>query len=123
LLASAVGTGVWAGLCVPCGVILTIATVLRSTRVLNSAAVTHVTYGYPFRWVTQDQTIYPLSRYPGVSTVCSPRRCPTQLNLSSLTTDAAIWSGLVLACFLVIYLVCVGIRAAFRVSLRSSRMS
>jgi hypothetical protein len=64
-------------------------------------ALHHVTLGYPFQWLSQDQTWLSPS-FPTRLGVDNPRQSPTHLDRSSFAVDALLWLLVLLAAFIVI---------------------
>jgi hypothetical protein len=73
------------------------------------ADLRHLGYGYPLRWVRQDQRQYTPQRYPQPMAFDNPMQSPTSVAPGRMAADVAIVSGVVLASLL---LVAGGIRLA-----------
>jgi hypothetical protein len=67
----------------------------------SRGALHHVTLGYPFHWLTQDQG-WMSPTFPVRQGVDSPWESPTHLDRSSFAVDALMWVLLLLVAFIVI---------------------
>jgi hypothetical protein len=67
----------------------------------SRSGLRHITLGYPFHWITQDQT-WLSPAFPTRLGVDNPRQSPTHLDRSSFAVDALVWLLVLLVAFLVI---------------------
>jgi hypothetical protein len=74
---------------------------LDHQTVRSRSALRQVTLGYPFHWITQDQTWLSPS-FPTRLGVDNPRQSPTHLDRSSFALDSLVWLLVLLVAFLVI---------------------
>jgi hypothetical protein len=74
---------------------------LDHETVSSRGALRQVTLGYPFHWITQDQTWMSPS-FPTRLGVDNPRQSPTHLDRSSFALDSLVWLLALLVAFRVI---------------------
>jgi hypothetical protein len=84
--------GIGAGVCIPLGFLAAISSVLMATTVPSRRQLSDVTLGYPFRWLSQDQTFFLPPRFPSQTRFTSPWLSPTHLRLSGLAADTVCWA-------------------------------
>jgi hypothetical protein len=84
--------GIGAGVCIPLGFLTAVTSVLKTTTVPSRRGLSDVTLGYPFRWLSQDQTFFLPPRFPSQTSFTSPWLSPTQLRLSGLAADTMFWA-------------------------------
>jgi hypothetical protein len=106
-----VSSGVSAAICIPLGLVIALATCFRAVTVSSAAGIAHLRFGYPFHWLTQDQTIYTPTRFPARVIVDNPHHCPTQIHLSGLLADTAVWSGALLVGVALLFMLILMIRS------------
>jgi hypothetical protein len=64
-------------------------------------ALRHITLGYPFHWISQDQS-WMSPTFPTRLGVDNPMNSPTHLDRSAFAVDALLWLLVLLVAFLVI---------------------
>jgi hypothetical protein len=92
LTAFVMSIGLGAGVCIPLGLMTAVTSLLKGTTVLSQRGMTHVSLGYPFHWVIQDQTMFSPPRFPVQASFESPHHSPTHVVLSGLVADSVVWA-------------------------------
>jgi hypothetical protein len=87
---SSIGIGV--GVCIPLGCLAAVGGLLKSATVRSPHGMKQVSLGFPFHWVTQDQSMFSPPRFPTQATFENPHHSPTHVVLSGLVADTAVWA-------------------------------
>jgi hypothetical protein len=75
------------------GAVTTLTLTWRKTVAVGSPrALHHVHYGWPFGWVTQDDSILQPSTFPHHTTMDSPWRATSHFHPGPVVLDLAVWS-------------------------------
>jgi hypothetical protein len=119
LTAFVMSIGLGAGVCSPLGLITAVTTLLKGTTVLSQRGMTQVSLGYPFHWVSQDQTMFSPPRFPVQASFESPHHSPTHVVLSGLVADTAVWALALWIALMALLAVTLLIRQALRRSRRN----
>jgi hypothetical protein len=114
LIAFASSIGIGAAVCVPLGFLAAVASMFGATTVLSQRGLAHVSLGYPFRWLSQDQTFFSPARFPTQATFENPHHSPTHLALAGPFADAAVWAVALWLALLVLLAVALLIRRGIR---------
>jgi hypothetical protein len=114
LIAFASSIGIGAGVCVPLGFLAAVASMFGSTTVRSQRGLAHVSLGYPFRWLSQDQTFFSPPRFPTQATFENPHHSPTHVVLSGLLADTAVWAVALWLALLVLLAVALLLRRGIR---------
>jgi hypothetical protein len=111
-----------AGLSIPMGIAAAMASGFSDSVMGSQADVTRISFGHPYRWITQDQTMFAPNRFPASVGFSSPRRSPTRLDVAALGADATLWALASLLALVTLFVVLSVIRSGLR-RLRYSRVA
>lgn len=67
--------------------IIVVTSFFSTARVTTRHDARHLQYGFPFRWVTQDQSAVPPTSLPGDESFASPMENPTGADPANLAYD------------------------------------